>query len=220
MRLHLCRTIAAAAFVVLSGAAFADVTVSQSNDPTTLIGEQFASLFEAEHDAVNALPDARLSALANGTLRSGAARKPGDPTIIDYSDAWLAGLPEPTGDAQWECLRKALYFEARGETLQGQFAVAEVILNRVDSPDFPDTVCKVVNSRGSGACAFSYVCDGLRSMHEAGARDRAGRIARVMLDGAPRSLTTGATYFHARYVSPNWGRRVQTASIGAHLFYR
>ena len=220
MRLHLCRTIAAAAFVVLSGAAFADVTVSQSNDPTTLIGDQFATLFEVEHDAVNALPDARLSALADGSLRSPVTRKPGDPFVIDYSDAWLAGQAEPAGDAQWECLRQALYFESRGESLQGQFAVAEVILNRVDSPDFPDTVCSVVNARGRGACAFSYVCDGVRSMSEAGARDRAGRIARVMLDGAPRSLTMGATYFHASYVSPNWGRRVKTAAIGAHLFYR
>ena len=219
MRLHLCRTIAAAALVVLSGAAFADVTVSQSNDPTTLIGDQFATLFGVEHDAVNALPDIRLSALANGTLRTDP-KSPGQPGIVEYSDAWLAGLPAPNGDAQWECLRQALYFEARGESLQGQFAVAEVILNRVDSPDFPDTVCRVVNSRGSGACAFSYVCEGARSMNEAGARDRAGRIARVMLDGAPRSLTMGATYFHARYVSPNWGRRVKTAAIGAHLFYR
>ena len=66
MRVHLCRTIAAAAFVVLSGAAFADVTVSQSNDPTVLIGEQFASLFGAEHAAVNAMPEAQMSALVNG----------------------------------------------------------------------------------------------------------------------------------------------------------
>lgn len=220
MRLHLCRTIAAAALVVLSGAAFADVTVSQSNDPTTLIGEQFASLFEVEHEAVNAVPDTRLSALANGLLRSSPAKKPGDPSIIEYSDAWLAVLPAPTGDAQWECLRQALYFEARGESLQGQFAVAEVILNRVDSPDFPATVCGVVNSRGRGACAFSYVCDGAKSMHEAASRDRAGRIARVMLDGAPRSLTLGATYFHTLWVRPNWGDVVQTAAIGAHLFFR
>jgi spore germination cell wall hydrolase CwlJ-like protein len=57
-------------------------------------------------------------------------------------------------------------------------------------------------------------------MGDAEARDRAGRIARAMLDGAPRTLTTGATYFHANYVRPNWGRRVQTAAIGAHIFYR
>ena len=218
MRLHLCRTVAAAAMIVLSGAAFADVTVSQSNDPSTLIGEQFASLLGAEHDAVNAMPEVRLSALANGSL--GAKPKPGEPSLIEYTDAWLAGLPAPTGDDQWECLRRAVYFEARGEGLQGQFAVAEVVLNRMDSPDFPGTVCAVVNARGRGACAFSFVCDGARSMGDSVSRDRAGRIARVMLDGAPRSLTLGATYFHARYVSPNWGRRVHTASIGAHIFYR
>jgi spore germination cell wall hydrolase CwlJ-like protein len=218
MRLHLCRTIAAVAFVVLSGAAYADVTVSQSNDPTTLFGEQFASLFGAEHDAVNSLPDGQLSAVANGASRTNA--KPAAPALIEYTDAWLATMPAPSGDEQWECLRKALYFEARGESLKGQFAVAEVILNRVDSPDFPDSVCSVVNARGRGACAFSYVCAGSRSMSDAVSRDRAGRIARAMLDGAPRSLTVGANYFHANYVRPNWGRRVQTASIGAHIFYR
>lgn len=218
MCLHLSRTIAAAAMIVLSGAAYAEVTVSQSNDPSTLFGEQFASLLGAEHAAVNSLAESQLSAVANG-----AARKPArtdGPALIEYSDAWLAAQPAPAGDEQWECLRKALYFEARGESLSGQFAVAEVILNRVDSPDFPATVCGVVNARGSGACAFSYVCSGLSSMGDAGARDRAGRIARVMLDGAPRTLTTGATYFHANYVRPNWGRRVQTAAIGAHIFYR
>ena len=222
MRLHLCRTIATAAFVVLSGAAFADVTVSQSNDPTTLIGEQFASLLGAEHAAVNSLSEDKLSDVANGATRAVAkpGQQPAMPALIEYSDVWLAAQAAPAGDDQWECLQRALYFEARGESLRGQFAVAEVILNRVDSPDFPGTVCHVVNARGRGQCAFSYVCDGLRSMSDAVSRDRAGRIARVMLDGAPRSLTLGATYFHASYVSPDWGQRVHTASIGAHIFYR
>ena len=214
MRLHLSRTVAAAAMIVLSGAAYAEVTVSQSNDPSTLFGEQFASLFGAEHAAVNSFAESQLSDLASGAARSSG------PAVIEYSDAWLATLPAPQGDAEWECLREAVYFEARGETLPGQFAVTEVILNRVDSPDFPATVCGVVNARGSGACAFSYVCSGYEHMGDAEARDRAGRIAWAMLDGAPRTLTTGATYFHANYVRPNWGRRVQTAAIGAHIFYR
>lgn len=217
MRLHLCRTIAAMAMVVLSGAAVADVTVIQSNSPSSLMGDQFASLFETEHEAVSAQSGARLSALANGTLN--APRKNGAPAL-EYSEEWLATLPAPDGDAEWECLRQALYFEARGETVEGQFAVAEVILNRVDSPAFPDTVCGVVHAKGGGDCAFSYVCQGLKTMSDPGARDRAGRIARLMLDGAPRDLTDGATYFHASYVSPNWDDLVRTAAIGAHLFYR
>jgi spore germination cell wall hydrolase CwlJ-like protein len=218
MRLHLCRTIAAAALIALTGAAYADVTVSQSNDPSILMGEQFSSLFEMEHDAVNAVPDLHLAALATGGSR--VAKRAAEPAGPSYSDAWLATLPEPTGDEQWQCLTRALYFEARGESLEGQFAVAEVILNRVESPDFPGTVCGVINARGRGACAFSFVCDGARSMSEPFARDRAGRIARYMLDGAPRPLTEGATFFHARHVRPDWGDLVQTAAIGAHLFYR
>ena len=213
------------AIFVLTGAAFAEVTVSQSNDPTQAIGEQFASLLGAEHKTVDALPDSKQTALAIGPkvetkLKPG--KKAGKPMIVEYSAAWLAALPAPSGDADWECLRKALYFEARGESLKGQFAVAEVILNRVDSAAYPDTVCGVVQQGGKGGCQFSYVCDGMRdSMSEAAALDEAGRIARVMLDGAPRVLTLGATHFHTRASNPSWARRFpQTAAIGAHLFYR
>ena len=220
MRLHLCRAVIAATMIALSGAAFAEVTVSQSNDPASLMADQFASLFGAEHYAVNALPEAQLSALANGV----AAAKPraGNlPSAVEYTDAFLASLPVPTGDQQWDCMRKALYFEARGETVAGQFAVAEVILNRVDSPNYPKTVCGVVKSTGRGSCAFSWVCDGNSDvMRDPTAIDRAGRIARVMLDGAPRDLTLGATYFHTRAVRPNLGRVVQTVAIGSHLFFR
>jgi spore germination cell wall hydrolase CwlJ-like protein len=213
------------AIFVLTGAAFAEVTVSQSNDPTQAIGEQFASLLGAEHKTVDALPDSEQSALAIGPkvetkLKPG--KKAGKPMIVEYSAAWLAALPAPSGDAEWECLRKALYFESRGESLKGQFAVAEVILNRVDSAAYPDTVCGVVQQGGKGGCQFSYVCDGMRdTMAEAAALDEAGRIARVMLDGAPRVLTLGATHFHTRASNPSWARRFpQTAAIGAHLFYR
>ncbi len=220
MRLHLCQTIATVVAIAFSGAAFAEVKVSQSNDPTVLMGDQFASLFGAEHDAVNALPMAEQTALAVGPQapqKQGAAI----PAVIEYTDAWLAAQPAPDGDQQWDCLRKALYFEARGESLKGEFAVAEVILNRVDSPDYPKSVCGVVNAKGHGQCAFSYVCDGIGDrMREPMSIDRAGRIARVMLDGAPRTLTLGATYFHALHVRPNWGAVVQTAAIGGHLFYR
>jgi len=208
------------AMMALSGAAFAEVTVSQSNDPTSLMADQFASLFGAEHNAVNALPQAQLSALASGV----PAAKPQSghlPAVVEYTDAFLAALPAPSGDQEWDCMRKALYFEARGETLAGQFAVAEVILNRVDAPNYPKTVCGVVHSSGRGSCAFSWVCDGNSDvMRDQASADRAGRIARVMLDGAPRTLTMGATFFHARSVRPNWGRVIQTAAIGSHLFYR
>ena len=235
MRLHQIWTAAFIALALHSGAAFAEVTVSQSNDPKLVMGAQFASLMDAEQATIGAMAADQRTALATGPLNAPAAKPkvakvaktkakaaPAAPVDLSYTHGFLASLPAPTGDAQWECLTKALYFEARGETLKGQFAVAEVILNRVDSPKYPSSVCGVVEQGGKGGCQFSYHCDGNRDvMRDREAADIAARIARVMLDGAPRSLTYGATYFHTRAVKPSWSRQFErTASIGAHLFYK
>lgn len=216
---------AAFALTVLSGAGFAEVTVSQSNSPTANLANAVSGMLGAEHSAVAAVPDLQLASLAAGPNLTAQSRKKGKTAVISllrYDAAWLAGQPAPAGDAEWQCLTTALYFEARGESLKGQFAVAEVILNRADSPDYPSTVCGVVHQGGSKGCQFSFICDGRKDvMREKGAIDRAGRIARVMLDGAPRALTEGATHFHTKGVRPGWAHRFpRTAAIGAHLFYR
>ncbi|MEY4983690.1 MAG: hypothetical protein RIR62_1956 [Pseudomonadota bacterium] len=219
----------ALALVTLSGAAFADVTVSQSNDPTAVIGDQMASLLSDEHQVLGSIDDSRLASLAVGpkvetrTTRNAAEEAPAEaPAVIRYDAAWLDARPAASGDAQWECLRTALYFESRGETLRGQFAVAEVILNRVDSGRYPSSICGVVQQGGRNGCQFSYTCDGRADrMRDGTAMERAGKIARLMMDGAPRALTLGATHFHTRAVRPSWSQRFpQTAAIGAHLFYR
>ena len=125
--------------------------------------------------------------------------------------------------AEWGCLAEALYFEARGEDVRGQLAVAEVILNRVDSERYPDTVCDVVTQGAdSSGCQFSYMCDG-RKEHIANriAYERLGKLAWLMLAGKPRTLTDEALYFHATSVRPSWSRTyVRTAQIGRHVFYR
>ena len=216
---------AAIALTVLSGAGFAEVTVSQSNDPTANLAGQLSSMLGAERKTVASLPVQQLANLANGPVVQPARSKKGkagDLTVLRYDAAWLASQPAPQGDAEWQCLTKALYFEARGESLKGQFAVAEVILNRADSPDYPATVCGVINQGGGKGCQFSFICDGNKDvMREKGAMDQAGRIARAMLDGAPRALTEGATHFHTKGVRPGWARKFpRTAAIGAHLFYR
>ncbi len=220
MRLLKTWTGAVLALTVLAGAASAEVTVSRSNDPTVLIQTQFASLMGAEHRTMNAVPDVQLTALAIGPQAYAAAPKP---NTLAYTDAYLAALPAPTGGSDWDCLRKAIYFEARGEGIRGEFAVAEVVLNRVDNPLYPRSVCGVVQQGGHGACAFSWVCDGYSDvMRDGVSADRAGRIAWAMMQpGTARPLTAGATYFHTRHVRPGWSRDVvQTASIGSHLFYR
>lgn len=220
MRLLKTWTGAVLALTVLAGAASAEVTVSRSNDPTVLIQTQFASLMGAEHRTMNAVPDVQLTALAIGPQAYAAAPKP---NTLAYTDAYLAALPAPTGGSDWDCLRKAIYFEARGEGIRGEFAVAEVVLNRVDNPLYPRSVCGVVQQGGHGACAFSWVCDGYSDvMRDGVSANRAGRIAWAMMQpGTARPLTAGATYFHTRHVRPGWSRDVvQTASIGSHLFYR
>ncbi|WP_238380950.1 cell wall hydrolase [Alkalilacustris brevis] len=141
-----------------------------------------------------------------------------------FDAGWLRALPEPEGGEELACLARALYFEARGEGITGQFAVAAVVLNRVESASYPDTICGVVNqgAQRSSGCQFSFTCDGNSDrISESDAYDIARRIARLMKDGAPRDLTSEATHFHTVAVSPGWAARLdRTARIGAHLFYR
>jgi len=145
-------------------------------------------------------------------------------TKVKYNRDWLKTQPVAAGGDEWQCLAEALYFESRGESVKGQFAVAEVILNRVDSDRFPGSICAVVH-QGTGrkyACQFSFACDGIAEViHEPAAFEQEGKIAKLMIDGAPRALTDGATYFHTKNVRPSWSRKfTRTATIGVHLFYR
>ena len=132
--------------------------------------------------------------------------------------------PVAKGGEQWRCLAEALYFEARGESVKGQFAVAEVIMNRVDSARFPNSVCGVIH-QGTGRkyqCQFTYTCDGhAEVIAEHKAFERVGKVAKLVIGGAPRALTAGATYYHTKAVSPKWSRKfARTTTIGVHHFYR
>jgi hypothetical protein len=127
-------------------------------------------------------------------------------------------------DAQWRCLTEALYFEARGESLLGQIAVAEVILNRVKTEGYPDTVCGVVRQgeENPKGCQFSFMCDGkAEDIRNKKKFEELGKIAWVMLQGKPRTVTGNATHYHATSVMPRWARKLEpTARIGDHIFYR
>lgn len=173
------------------------------------------TLIQEEQNQLRAAGEAHLKSLVTPVARQS----------VIYNTSWLNAQKTASGGAQWECLAEALYFEARGETIKGQFAVAEVIMNRVKSGRFPDTVCGVVN-QGTGrkyACQFTYTCDGIpERIHEPRAWTRVGKIARAILDGAaPLNLTDGATHYHTTSVRPRWSRTyTQTARYGVHLFYR
>ena len=167
------------------------------------------------------LDQQKFAALPHGDL--GPVNAPATDAGI-YSKAYLRGLPVAKGGKEWACLTEALYFEARGETVKGQFAVGEVILNRVSSPSFPDTICGVIN-QGTGrkfACQFTYTCDGRAEViREPKAYEMAGKVAKMVMDGMPRTLTDGATFYHTKAVRPRWARGFErTASIGFHHFYK
>ena len=172
-----------------------------------------------ENAMVSAMPLSRVAVLTSPRPEE---RPKG--SKVRYSGRWLRSLAKPTGGKQWACLAEAIYFEARGEPVEGQFAVAEVILNRVDSPKFPNSICKVVR-QGTGrkhACQFSYNCDGkLEYIANGSVYDQAKRVARVSMDRKTRPLTKGATFYHATFVSPSWARSFQhVATIGVHKFYK
>lgn len=204
--------------LALAGGVRAEMTVSQSNDPTAAVGMNLTALLGQEKAALGAVSGARLEAIV--TPPASKSKTGGDK--IAYDNVWLASQPAAKGGAEFECLATALYFEARGEGIKGQAAVAEVILNRVESPSFPRTICGVVNQSNGRGCQFSFTCDGYSDrIREQGAWSVARKVARVMIDGAPRQLTDGATYFHTPSVRPSWARRFElTAKIGRHIFYR
>lgn len=123
-----------------------------------------------------------------------------------------------------KCLATAIYYEARSESLSGQLAVAEVIMNRVADARFPGTVCDVVyqGSYRNTGCQFTFTCDGALARKPRGIRwQRAQSVAAHVVLGLNEPRTGGATHYHADYVDPIWNSGlVKTEKIGTHIFYR
>jgi len=117
------------------------------------------------------------------------------------------------------CLAQAVYFESRGEPLDGQLAVAEVIVNRAESSRFPDNYCGVVTQRAQ----FSFVNGGNIPQPREATRawSRAKAIARIAHRELWETRASDALFFHATHVRPRWARtKVARATIDRHIFYR
>lgn len=128
------------------------------------------------------------------------------------------------GSAAQRCLALNIYFEARGEPLLGQIAVSHVVLNRVDNARFPQQVCNVVRQGGAKRrhrCQFSWWCDGRSDRpRDAEAWNEAQFVAGLIRIGATTDPTSGALWYHAEYVKPDWSTRLNRQSkIGRHIFY-
>ena len=183
--------------------------------PAAATAPDLAGLILEDASAQADAADAKTGAMAELLMGDAAGV-----IALDHIDA----MPPVKGGPQWRCLTKAIYFEARGESLAGQVAVAEVILNRKDSRAYPDTICDVVRQGEEmrNRCQFSFMCDGKpEDVTEPRAWRRAGKIADVMMKGRPRTVTKAATHFHTTAVRPGWSRRlVRTVKVDDHIFYR
>lgn len=158
----------------------------------------------------------QLEARARAGMGETRAKARPDYAALDVRD-------EKTGEQR--CLAEAIYFEARGESEEGQAGVAQVVLNRVSSGLYPATICGVVyqNRQHFHACQFSFACEG-KSLRiaEPDAWRRAARIAAEVTNGSTYVSDIGSsTHFHASYVRPRWARRLEKMdAIGHHVFYR
>lgn len=142
-----------------------------------------------------------------------------DSDDADYATlaAAVAAQPATVDDEELRCIAIGVYYESKGEPLTGQLAVADVILNRTSSGRFPTSACGVLTQRSQ----FSFVKGGRLPDVDTSrpAWKTAVAIARIARDELWKSPAQGALFFHARRVSPNWGK-TRVASLGNHIFYR
>jgi spore germination cell wall hydrolase CwlJ-like protein len=124
---------------------------------------------------------------------------------------------------EFHCLSEAVYYEARSETRAGQLAVAEVVLNRVKSKHYPNTVCGVVyqGAERSSGCQFSFTCDGSMDKAPRGkAWDASQKAAQASLMPLRKPLTDRATHYHTVEINPHWAPKMRfEKQIGSHKFY-
>ena len=131
------------------------------------------------------------------------------------------------------CLALNTYHEAKNQSMVGQIAVAEVVMNRVADSRYPNTICEVVKQgpkyKGSDVpvrhkCQFSWFCDGKSDEPRRDSKEwrMAQEYARIVLSGRiVLDVTEGATHYHATYVKPSWAKtKTRTTRIESHIFYR
>ncbi|MBX4954655.1 cell wall hydrolase [Rhizobium lentis] len=149
------------------------------------------------------------------------------PEIGPRDHAWAASVLAPSvfSAREQQCLASGIYFEARGESVKGQAAVAQVILNRVRNPAYPKTICGVVyqNEDWRNRCQFSFACDAIKDRVNSEYHWRVARdVAMAVTAGRIWLPQVGsATHYHAVYVRPNWAKTMEKVGrIGLHVFYR
>ncbi len=173
----------------------------------------YAPTAQDEPVATDLAAEFALSPASSGLVDPGPAARPFG-ALVGYSDRARAQ----------QCLAMAVYYEAASESVDGQRAVAQVVMNRVRNPAWPDSVCGVVfqgYERTTG-CQFSFTCDGsLNRQPQASAMARANAIARAALGGYVHAAVGLATHYHRTDIYPYWASSLNSVTtIGLHRFYR
>jgi spore germination cell wall hydrolase CwlJ-like protein len=129
-------------------------------------------------------------------------------------------------ERQLGCLAKNIYYEAGSEPFEGKVAVAQVTLNRVNSGQFPDDVCRTIYQKNvvydKVLCQFSWYCDRtttMRPINKANYDQSMVAAKKVLLEGFRLPSLENALYFHGDYINPGW-KRERVAKIGRHIFYK
>jgi hypothetical protein len=137
------------------------------------------------------------------------------PTLAQLVEAEKVG---PLLDEQGNCLATAVYFESRGESLEGQLAVAQVVMNRAASGQYPTTLCDVVKQKAQFSFVHRRTWPPIQNID---CWRKAQAIARIAISNAATVIPSDVLWYHADYVSPSWGGRLdEVEQIGAHIFYR
>lgn len=140
------------------------------------------------------------------------------PPIAPLADLVLTHAGTETADREQECLAKAVYFEARSEPIEGQLAVAEVVMNRAASGRYPTDLCAVITQKAQ----FSFIQRGKfpRPDRDSAAWKKAVAVAVIARQQLADTLPSSVLWYHATYVSPSWGKRLtKQTQIGLHIFY-
>jgi cell wall hydrolase len=206
---------AAAAFALVAGASY--------SDPATA-GETLApAVVRTQASPASTMTDPNLFSKMWASVTSLVTPKADTPAPVplpttNLSQLVMAYAGTQTSDREQECLANAVYFEARSEPIEGQLAVAEVVLNRAASGRYPTDLCAVITQKAQ----FSFIQRGRfpRADRSSEAWKKAVAIANIARQKLAGSLPSGVLWYHATYVSPSWGKRLtRQTQIGLHIFY-
>ncbi len=224
--------IAAAAFALVVTASYADpVVASEARNltPTSTYLDHAGATIDAAQpveapaaatgtagpEHAKELDEHAVSTLAATMIETLNAAMPGEQSLNELVGAY--GRTH-TADSQQECLANAVYFEARSEPLQGQLAVADVVINRASSGRYPTTICEVVTQRAQ----FSFIRNGRFPAADRASESwrKAVAIARIAQERLANEVAPNVLWYHADYVAPVWRHNLRRVTkIGAHIFY-